>query len=499
MSRQLIINATPNEARVATVENGRLLQIDIERSRHRSAAGRIYKGRVLRVLPGIQAAFVDIGLPKAAFLPSADLIPIESPEGFGSGSIETGEPPLPPPIEERLSTSQELLVQVSKEPIGSKGARVTANISLPGRLVVLLPATAQIAVSRRIEDEDERARLRAAVAALGEGPGGVIIRTACEGVPEEEIQSDLHLLRRIWQQIHVASETAASPTLLHEDLDVVLRTIRDLHVLDVSRVVVDDAGELERIAHFIETVMPTTGPRLELYEEVEPIFDRYDIETKIEKALQPRVWLRSGGYIVIDPTEALTSIDVNTGRFVGKTDQRMTALRTNLEAATAIAEQLRLRDIGGVIVIDFIDMASAEDRDSVLTALNDALQEERTRAEVNGFSPLGLVEMTRHRTRESVAQQLCSPCPTCHGKGVVRGVATTAYDVLRTVHGIGNDGSGRRHFVLTLHDDVAAFLQEFEPDSIANFGHKEGVEIAIETTTEGSSGHFRLEAVPAHS
>ena len=510
MPRQIIINSIPQETRVATVEDARILNVQVERRRERGLAGSIYKGRVTRVLPGMQAAFVDIGLPKAAFLPGADFLdghqsapaprrpswmtraPASSTDD-GAAEEEVFPPPPPLlPIEQRLRESQEVIVQIGKEPIGSKGARVTSHVSLPGRLLVYLPIDSQLGVSRRIEDEDERLRLCSAIESVPGIGGGVIVRTACEGVAADEIQADLRQLHGLWQHIAKTAQQSSAPALLHQDLDVTLRTVRDLRVLDVTKIVVDDPDDYRRILEFVDAVMPDSPPRVELYEEGEPIFGRYGIEAQIQKALEPRVWLRSGGYIVVDTTEALTSIDVNTGRFIGKKDQQETALKTNLEAAHSIAEQLRLREIGGVIVIDFIDMELATDREAVLTTLEEALQVQRTRAEVHGFSELGLVEMTRHRKRENLSQRLCEPCPQCRGKGFVKATATTAYEILRAIRREAQSAPSLRRVEVFLHSAVAAFLTEYEPTALHDLEHELGIEIGLRETGDGSADDYRL-------
>jgi ribonuclease G len=505
--RQIIINSTPQEARVASMENARLLEIQIERVRERSMAGSICKGRVARVLPGMQAAFVDIGLEKAAFLPGADFYPLNADEyalsegrDDASARIEpaadaaedvdgAGKPVhrrqrVLPPIEERLSKGQDIIVQISKEPMGTKGARITSNISIPGRYLVYLPLSGQIGISRRIASEDERQRLREAVEAVMPESGGIIIRTACEGVSKREIQSDLRLLRKLWTRLSRKGETLPAPAVLHQELDVVLRTIRDLSAADVTRIVVDNRRDYQRILDFIDEVMPRWRPRVELYEHIEPIFERYGIEAQIAKALERKVWLKSGGYIVIDHTEALTAIDVNTGRFVGKTDQHETALRTNLEAARVIVDQLRLRNIGGLIVLDFIDMENADHRKAVLSALTEALKTDKARANIVGLSELGLVEMTRQRTRESLAQRLCEPCPTCAQRGHVKAVATTAYEILRRIRREATLNGPVHQVAVTLHPAIAAFLGEYEPAAIRELEHELGIAVTLAPTAE---------------
>ncbi len=524
MPRQIIINSTPQEARVATMENARLVEIQIERSRERGIAGSIYKGRVMRVLPGMQAAFVDVGLAKAAFLPGADFYPLNAeeytlneatfapaPSGPGASPsdldaadspavvprVESAIPTPLPPIEERLQKGQDVIVQISKEPMGSKGARVTSNISLPGRYLVYLPLSRQIGVSRRIESEDERVRLREAVEAVASNPGGIIIRTACEGVSKREIQSDLRLLRKLWSRLARKAETMPAPALLHSDLDVILRTIRDLSANDVTRVVIDNRRDYQRILDFIDSVMPRARPRVDLYDHTEPIFERYGIEAQIAKALERRVWLKSGGHIVIDHTEALTAVDVNTGRFVGKTDLQETALRTNMEAARVIVDQLRLRNIGGLIILDFIDMESLEHRKEVLAALTDALKTDKARANIVGFSDLGLVEMTRQRTRESLAQRLCETCPTCDGKGTIKGTATIAYEVLRRIRREATMNAPLQQVVVHLHPSVAAFLAQEEPAALRELERELEIEVLLSHTSDRPPVEYSVTPVAA--
>jgi ribonuclease G len=518
--RQIIINATPQESRVAIMENARLLEIHIERTRERGIVGSIYKGRVTRVLPGMQAAFVDIGLPKAAFLPGSDHYPANAdeltlaeppllPENDGSSGPEPTGEALPirkaesaaarqvPPIEERLSKGQDITVQISKEPIGNKGARVTSNISLPGRYLVYLPASSHVGVSRRIASDEERDRLRDAVESAARNPGGIIIRTACEGVSKREIQADLRLLRKLWTQLSRRAEKTPAPALLHQDLDVILRTIRDLSGSDVARLIIDNRRDYQRVLDFIATVMPRWHPRVELYDHNEPIFERYGIEAQIGKAVERKVWLKSGGHIVIDHAEAMTVIDVNTGRFVGKTDQRETTLRTNLEAARVIVDQLRLRNIGGLIVIDFIDMEHADDRKAVFSALTDALKSDKARAHVLGFSELGLVEMTRQRTRESLTQQLCEPCPTCLGKGHVKGTATTAYEILRRIRREAHLNAPVQHITVSLHPSVAAFLAQYEPAALREAERELGVGISIHRVENSEPTRYEVTVAAA--
>jgi ribonuclease G len=515
VSRQIVINATPQEARVALMENARLAEIFIERTREKGIAGSIYKGRVSRVLPGMQAAFVDIGLLKAAFLHASDFFPIAVEGRFAPAQFDEEDllaspaaavttvaeaqerAPELPRIEECLKKGQEILVQISKGPIGNKGARLTSNISIPGRYLVYLPLTQGIGISRRITDDKERERLRAAVESVGAGGGGIIIRTACEGVTKREIQADLRLLRRLWAQITRRRDTLSTPSPLHADLDVILRTVRDLFTTEVARIVVDNRRDYQRIVDFVETAMPRLRPRVELYDSPQPIFERYGIESQILKALEQKVWLRSGGYIVIDHTEALTTVDVNTGRYVGEANQEETILKTNLEAARVIVEQLRLRNIGGLIIVDFIDMEHLDHRSAVLAEFERALDSDRAHSTILGISELGLLEMTRKRTRESLAQRLCETCPTCAGKGRVKAVAAIAYEILRRIRREGALNAPLQALDVILHPTVAAFLDREEPVAVREIEHEIGVEIRLNISAARPPDHYEVTGVAA--
>src|SRR5258705_5371638 len=414
----------------------------------------------------MQAAFVDIGLEKAAFLHVSDLAGpdlvraiVEEPEDEQDELDEA-----PPrrrvqfaPIEERLTKGQELLVQVSKEPIGSKGARVTANISLPGRYLVHMPGTDHVGISRRIEDTDERDRLRDAVETERTSPDGFIVRTACEGMTKREIRDDVRFLTRLWAHVQQTAASARAPALVHRDLDLALRVLRDLFTADVDRLVVDDPAEFTRIHEFVEALMPRLASRVHCYEGTTPLFEQHGIEAKISRAIERRVWLKSGGYLIFDQTESLTTVDVNTGRYVGKKDQEETVLRTNLEAAKQVVHQLRLRNIGGIIVIDFIDMEKLANRRKVFDALQEAVRADKARSTILQISELGLVQMTRKRTRESLGQLLLEACPHCDGLGRLRSAETIAYDALRRLtRAAAEDGGG---LVLQVHPVVAAVLQ----------------------------------------
>jgi ribonuclease G len=491
MSNQLIINVTPYETRVALLEDGMLAESFIERTKGRNIVGNIYKGKVIRVLPGMQAAFVDIGLEKAAFLYVSDiyrdieeynLMLEEGSNGEGDYEFEVARSPsyLPYPsqIEDLLCEGQEILVQVSKEPIGSKGTRVTSHFTLPSRYLVLMPTVDHIGVSRRIRDQGERKRLMEIIQAIRPQGLGFIVRTASEGADREMLSGDMDFLLKLWDNIQGKKESCSAPSLIHRDLNIVLRVIRDLLSPEVNRVVVDDREEYRNIINFIKTYMPKLKCDIEIYEGREPIFDAYGIEMEIDKSLGRKVWLKSGGYIVIEMTEALTAIDVNTGRFVGKRNLEDTILKTNLEAAKEIAYQLRLRNIGGIIIIDFIDMERDGDREKVYLALEEALRKDRTKTNILKISELGLVEMTRKRTRESVARILCEPCTYCDGAGYVKSKTTVCYDIFREVERVASGLAGAT-IMVDVNPEVADLLYDEERTGIEYLERKLNKKILI--------------------
>jgi ribonuclease G len=469
MGSELVINTTSHETRIALIENGTIAELYIERSRIKGIVGNIFKGRVIRVLPGMQAAFVDIGMEKAAFLYVADVFDaIEEYETFldaNEKKEESGEgrefQPVMHPIEDLLQEGQELLVQVSKEPIGTKGARITSHISLPGRHLVYMPTVDHVGISRRIEDETERERLREIVERIKPAGSGFIVRTVSEGKSEEDLASDLRYLTQLWDEIVGRKENAGVPSLIHSDLDVTQKVVRDILTDQVDRIVVDAKPEHDKIVQFITTFMPKMKYSIELYEEDEPIFDHYGLEVDISRALGRKVWLKSGGYIIVEQTEALTAIDVNTGRFVGKHNLEDTILKTNLEAVKEIAYQLRLRNIGGIIIIDFIDMEKEVNREKVFTALEEALKSDKSKTNILKISELGLVEMTRKRVRESLGRMLCEPCPYCEGRGYVKSKLTICHELFRELRREMLDIRGSK-VMLTVHPQVADLLYDEE-------------------------------------
>jgi len=426
---EILINVTPRETRVAVVENGVVQELHIERSLSRGIVGNIFKGKVARVLPGMQAAFVDIGLDKNGFLHAADIA--RNDPAF------SGEPMRDiPPIQELVHEGKTVYVQVLKDPIGSKGARLTTELSIPSRNLVYLPNGSDIGISQKIENESERARLTALVRDQIEKydlSGGFIIRTLCESANEDDIANDMVFQQRLWQHVYAAMVEAQPATLIHEDVPLALRTMRDLVHEDLEKIRIDSKESFEKAHEFAGDFMPELIDKLEYYPGEQPLFGLHAIEQEIENAMSRKVMLKSGGDLIIDQTEAMTTIDVNTGSFVGRRNQEETLFKTNLEAATEIAHQLRLRNLGGIIIVDFIDMQLQEHKKQVLAALTAAFSKDRVKINIADISPLGLVEITRKRTRESLEQILCETCPTCHGQGSIKTIQTVCYEILREI------------------------------------------------------------------
>ncbi len=423
MSEELLINVTPPETRVALIENGILQEIIIERSARRGLVGDIYRGRVCRVLPGMQAAFVDIGLERAAFLHASDI-------GNHDGEPRNDH------IHELVREGDRLVVQVVKDPLGSKGARLTTNLSIPSRYLVFMPELRTTGVSQKIEDDQERLRLREILTRHAEGlgiGGGFIARTAAEGIADEALLADTQFLARLWLSIQERGREDDKVAMLHEDLPLALRALRDLVGPEVERIRVDSRATYQRSREFLEKLIPDILPRLEYYTGERPLFDLYGIEDEIQKALERKVQLKSGGHLIIDQTEAMTTIDVNTGAFVGHRTLEETIFKTNLEATQAICRQLRLRNLGGIIIIDFIDMLEEEHKRLVMRALERCLSKDHAKTHISDVSSLGLVQMTRKRTRESLQHILCAPCPCCGGRGSLKTAETTCYEIFREI------------------------------------------------------------------
>lgn len=480
MANELIINVMPWETRVALLEDRVLGELYIERTKDRGIMGNIYKGKVVKVLPGMQAAFVDIGLEKAAFLYVSDVYGrVEDYEEMGFQGEETLNYFNPSSqIEDLLSEGQEILVQVSKEPLGTKGTRITSHITLPGRYLVFMPTVDHIGISRRIRDEKERRRLREIVQAIKPPPSGFIVRTASEGAEPDQIRNDMDFLLRLWGNIQKKKENSTARSLIHADLTMVLRVIRDILSPQLNRIVIDSKEEYDNILSFINTYMPKQKYEVILYEKEEPIFDAYGIEMEIDKILGTKVWLKSGGYIVIDMSEALVAIDVNTGRYVGKRNLADTILKTNLEAAKEITYQLRLRNIGGIIIIDFIDMEREGDREKVYQALEEALKKDRQKTNIFKISELGLVEMTRKRTRENISRILSEPCPYCEGAGLVKSKTTVCYDIFREIERTSSELGGH-NILVEVNPEVADLLYEEERAGVEELERKLRKKIVI--------------------
>lgn len=485
MTKELVINATSHETRVALLEGGHIAELYIERDRQLGIVGNIYKGKVIRVLPGMQAAFVDIGLAKAAFLYVADVMDemeqlernIEGDEEL-HGQGDRSELSSLPPIEDLLSEGQELLVQISKEPIGTKGARITSHISLPGRHLVYMPTVDHIGISRRIESEDERERLRQIIDSMRTPGTGFIVRTVSEGKSEDDLRHDMEFLVGLWENLSRGIDEVGAPSLIHSDLDVTSKVLRDILTEDVKKIVVDNVDEYDKIVRFLRTFMPRLNYCIELYKGEEPIFDAYGLEVEISRSLGRKVWLKSGGSIIIEQTEALVAIDVNTGRYVGKHNFEDTILKTNLEALKEIAFQLRLRNIGGLIIIDFIDMDKEAHREKVHAALEEALRQDKNKTNILKISELGLVEMTRKRVRESIGRTLCEPCPYCEGKGYVKGKLTIIYEILRELRREMVDLPAG-HVTLLAHPEVAGLLIDEERCGLDELEQRFGRTVSI--------------------
>ncbi len=475
MSIEILINAGSHEARVAVLENGVLQEVFLERGSGRGLIGNVYKGKVSRVLPGMQAAFIEIGLERTAFLHASDII---DPRHADTGI----EPPRSENIRTLVCEGSEILVQVLKDPLGSKGARLTTYITLPSRYLVYMPHGHGIGISARIENEAERTRLRETLQSysLGQDSEGFIVRTAAEDAPIEALRADMLYLRKLWEVIRTDGLLARAGVLVHADLPLRLRALRDLMTGDVDRVLVDQPAAFQEMQEFARTFMPEALPRIELYDEVRPVFELHHVEEEIQKSLDRKVALKSGGHVIIDQTEAMTTIDVNTGAFVGHRNLEETIFRTNLEASVAIARQLRLRNLGGIIIIDFIDMTEAEHRRQVLQSLEKAMATDHAKTSISSVSPLGLVEMTRKRTRESLEHLLCQPCPTCEGRGFVKTAETVCHEVFREILRQSRQFEFEQLMVLA-HQDVIERLLDEESAALAELELVTGKPIRLQT------------------
>lgn len=464
MSEEILINISPVETRVALVENGVVQEFYIERCHGESYVGNIYKGKVVRVLPGMQAAFVDIGLERTGFIHAADMTP-EPPEG----EVRRGEVP---DIRTLVREGQHVLVQVAKDPISTKGARLTTHLTLSSRYLVYMPNASHIGVSTRIEDEPERERLRHIVeeaAKANQIKGGFIVRTVAEGADSDAILADIPFLLQLWTDLSKKMPTLTVPAELHRDMPLYLRALRDMARAPIERVRVDSRLTFQQMQEFAKQYAPQLVALIELYNGDRPLLELYGIEGEIHRALEPRVQLKSSGYLIIEQTEAMTTVDVNTGAFVGHRNLEETIFKTNLEAATAIARQLRLRNLGGIIILDFIDMKDPEHQRQVLRTLEKALEKDHAKTRITGVSELGLVEMARKRTRESLEQLLCEPCPICQGRGQVKSAETVCYEIFREILRMARTYDNAKFLVLAsqvvvdrLLDEEAAYVADLE-------------------------------------
>jgi ribonuclease G len=484
MSIEILVNAAPRETRAALLENGALQELFIERASRRGLVSNIYKGRVSRVLPGMQAAFLEIGLARTAFLHVADIL--APPPDPGNDAQEQRDSTQQADIRTLVREGDELLVQVVKDPLGTKGARLSTHVSLPSRYLVFMPRGARVGVSARIESEAERNRLRELVTTLGAhnghngGPqGGYIVRTAALGAPLEALHADMTYLHRLWTHVRERAASTPAGNLVHEDLPLSVRVLRDELKPEVRRVLVDSPAEFARMQEFTRSFMPDYQDRVELHQASRPIFDLHGVEEEINRALDARVPLKSGGYIVIQQTEAMTTVDVNTGGYVGHRNLEETIFRTNLEAAVTIARQLRVRNLGGIIVLDFIDMQEPDHRQALLEALQAALSTDRAQTHIASVSPLGLVEMTRKRTRESLEHLLCAPCPQCQGRGFVRTPETVSHEIFRELMRQSRQFHSEELVVLA-HQDVVSWLQDEEAPVLAELETQLGRPIRLQ-------------------
>jgi ribonuclease G len=508
--KELLVSASDRETRVAVLEEGRVAEVQIERRRQRGTVGNIYKGRVTRVLPGMQSAFVDIGLDKDAFLYVADVgdevddfdrfgaagdapdvnggeaLPVPTPPSLYEILPEEPEPdpalpkPVLPSIDELLREGQELVVQVTKDTIANKGVRITTHVTLPGRTLVYMPTIDHVGVSRRIENEEERTRLKEVLVSIKKGPGGYIVRTAGEGRGAEDFAADRRYLMRLWEQIRKKADRSGAPSLLHRDLDLTLRAARDVFGSDFTTLWVDDDEEYQRTVEFLDQVQPGLVNKVRLYRKSTPLFEEYGVEAEIENALKSKVWLKSGGHIIINQTEALVAIDVNTGKFVGKKRLEDTVLKTNLEAIQEIVRQIRLRDLGGLLVIDFIDMEEAEHRAELVAALETELKKDRSKNRMLPVSDFGLVEITRKRQRQSLERALTMPCPYCSGNGRIKSVPTIVIEIRRDILKRVEEGEGHS-LLLRVHPEVYRALVGEERRLVEELEERIGMPIHVQS------------------
>jgi ribonuclease G len=489
INEEILINITPQETRVAIVDNGILQEVSIERQTSRGIVGNIYKGRVNRVLPGMEAAFVDIGLDKAGFLHVSDI-------DTAATHISDDDNDTRPVINELLHESQTLLVQVVKDPMGTKGARLTTSISVPSRYLVYMPNSTNVGISVKIEDEAERDRLKTLLEACrAENQiGGCIIRTAAEGVDERELQRDISFLSKLWGALLESVDTMPPGTIIHEDLPLSIRTLRDMVGVDTNLVKVDSRETFQKMIKFAERYIPDLPARIEHYPGERPLFDLYNIDDELQRAPARQVGLKSGGYLIIDQTEAMTTIDINTGAFVGHQNLEETIFKTNMEASQAIARQLRLRNLGGIIIIDFIDMERDDHKRQLLNSLQKYLDKDHAKTQVCEVSPLGLVEMTRKRTRESLEHVLCEPCKTCHGRGSLKTTETVCYEIFREILREARFYEEAQQLLVMANQDVVDRLLDEEAANLAEL--ETFIKIPVKLQVEAHLSQESYDVVP---
>jgi ribonuclease G len=501
---EIIVNTTGRETRVALLENGQLAEFHIDRGKDRGYVGNTYKGRVVRVLPGMQAAFVDVGLERAAFLYVGDIYPefldmAKQPTTPEETVVEEAKPRNQPragqpAIQDLLKEGQEIVVQIAKDPIGTKGARLTTHITLPGRYIVFMPTVEHVGISRRIEKDKERRRLRDFVEKYRPKGAGFIVRTVCANKSEDILQRDMDYLLKTWTKIQRLATEKKGPCLLHADYGLVLRFLRDNLHDDVGRIIIDDRDNFNDVQQFMSDFMPNFKEKVQLYRGQEPVFDTYGVETEISRSLGRKVWLKSGGYLVIDQTEALTAIDINSGKFVGSSNLEDTTTKINLEAVNEISYQLRLRNIGGIVIIDFIDMDKETNRDKVFKAMDDAAKLDKARTNVLKISELGLVEMTRKRVQEDLTRFLTEACYYCDGIGHLRSRETVCFDIFREAQRESARNNKRETLFVNAHPQVADMLYNEEFEALDNFERELGKKVVVR-----AMGHYHLERFEVYS
>jgi ribonuclease G len=514
MQKEMIVSSNGHETMVAILEDDLVAEVFVERERQRGTVGNVYKGRVSKVLPGMQSSFIDIGLERDGFLYVADVVDTidefdklssdedeETGGGGSKGRPERDRQDRPQQkIEELLKEAQEIVVQVVKEPLGTKGARLTSHVTMPGRFLVFMPTVDHIGVSRKIESREERSRLRGIVREFREAhgfTGGVIIRTAAGGRPKEDILGDLDAFHKIWTEMRQRNESSRAPAVLYREQSIVSRLLRDLLTEDYQAIRIDNATEYQRVVELVDRIMPTLAPKVKLYSKPYPIFDEYGVQAEIDKALKSKVWLKSGGSIVINQTEALVAIDVNTGRFVGKkTSGRLedTIVKTNLEAVKEIVRQIRLRDLGGIIVLDLIDMEDKKNRQKVYQAVELELKKDRSPSKALQVSDFGLVIITRKRVKQSLERVLTEPCPYCSGTGVIKSTSTICYEILTEVKKVSPELNGHR-LLLRVNPDIARALKEEESAVLKDLRQSIGKDVTIKADTQLHHEQFDVMAV----